>query len=71
MATPIYDDDIIDQIERDMLRFKIARQRAEEIVRDYGWNEEDEDFEFQIEQEAKKQWEEDHRREHERNRFRT
>ena len=39
-------------------RYREARKLAEEIVRDLGWNEKDDDFHFQIEQETKKQWDE-------------
>lgn len=50
---------IEEEIQLDMLRFRNARKQAEEIVLDRGWTREDEDFEFQVEQEAKVQWEED------------
>lgn len=56
---------IEEELERDIERLRESRLRAEEIVRDRGWSESDEDFEFQIEQEAKVQWSEafdlDHR----------
>lgn len=61
------DRDFRKQFEADMLRFKLARRNAEETVRDRGWTEKDEDFEIQVEEEAKKQWfelyEQDHPRE--------
>lgn len=66
MYRPLQDESIKEEFERDMQRFRDARKRAEELVRDWGWSEEDEDFEFQIEQEAKRQWEEDYEREMER-----
>lgn len=53
------DPDLRREIELDMLRFRWARQQAEEIVRDRGWSEKDEDFWIQIDEEAKRQWTED------------
>ncbi len=45
-------------IEQDLLRLREARALAEEIVRDHGWTEKDEDFEFQVEMESRRQWSE-------------
>jgi len=50
---------IEEEIELDMLRWKEILQRAEVVVRDRGWSESDEDFQIQIEEEAKHQWSED------------
>ena len=63
---PGYDDNVALEVERDIQRLRDCRKRAEEIVRDRGWSEEDEDFEFQIEQEVKEQWSEAFEREWER-----
>ena len=56
---------IEEELERDIERLRESRRRAEEIVRDRGWTEADEDFEIQIDEEAKVQWSEafdlDHR----------
>jgi hypothetical protein len=49
---------IEEEIELDMLRLQIARELAEELVRDRGWTEKDEDFWFQIDDETKRQWNE-------------
>lgn len=54
----IPDPDSRRAIDEDRLRLKEARMLAEEIVRDHGWTEEDEDFEFQVEMEARRQWSE-------------
>ena len=50
------------EIQIAYLRFHEARKLAEEVVRDLGWTEEDDDFHFQIEQEAKRQWDELYKR---------
>ena len=47
------------EMEIDMLRWKIARGQAEELVLDRGWSKEDEDFWYQVEDEAKRLLEED------------
>lgn len=47
------------EIERDMMRLRECNERAEEIVRDRGWDEKDDDFQIQIEEEAKRQWSEE------------
>lgn len=52
------------EVEAGILRHRFARQRAEDLVRDRGWTEKDEDFEFQIEQETKTQWEEAYEQEY-------
>jgi hypothetical protein len=44
------DDDILREIEADLLHWNIFRTQAEELVRDQGWNEKDEDFWYQIEE---------------------
>ncbi len=51
--------DIASQIEADRLHLKECRRRAEETVRDWGWNEQDEDFYLQVEEEEKRLWMED------------
>lgn len=43
----------------DLLRWNIAHDRAEEIVQASGCTKGDEDYEFQVEDETKRQWEED------------
>lgn len=53
-------DDMLQlEIETDMLRLRYAREQAEELVRDRGWTEKDDDFEIQVEEETKRQWNED------------
>ncbi|MEK7563280.1 MAG: hypothetical protein AAB544_02705 [Patescibacteria group bacterium] len=56
---------IEEELALDIERLRETRRRAEEIVRDRGWTEADEDFEIQIDEEAKVQWSEafdlDHR----------
>ncbi len=54
---------IEEELDLDILRLRETRQRAEEIVRDRGWSEADEDFEIQIAEEAKHQWNEECERE--------
>lgn len=54
-----YDPLLMQEIEMDMLRLRAARERAEELVRDRGWKEADDDFWFQVEDETKRQWDED------------
>ena len=51
------------EMEIDRLRWEIARENAEDLVRARGWSENDEDFLFQVEDETKRQWEEDFDRE--------
>ncbi len=63
------DDDIELLIELDRIRLREYRKTAEEIVRDHGWNEKDDDFQFQIEQEIKRLWSEDAEREFNRRRI--
>ena len=63
MPTSIFDDDIIREVELGMLRLRIARERAEELVRDRGWSEKDEDFDIQVEEETKRQWDEEYEQE--------
>jgi hypothetical protein len=63
MAPFTPDDALMAEIELDMLRWKIARDAAEDVVRSSGWSEEDEDFFLQIEEEAKRQWVEESERE--------
>jgi hypothetical protein len=48
------------EIEEGFLLLELTRQRAEDIVRDRGWSESDEDFALQIEEEMKRQWEEEY-----------
>lgn len=43
----------------DLLQWNIARDRAEGIILDRGWTKNDEDYEFQLEDETKRQWEDD------------
>ena len=54
---------IEEELELDILRLRETRRRAEEIVRDRGWSEADEDFEIQVDEEAKHQWNEECERE--------
>lgn len=57
-------DDIIElEMEIERLRWDIAHDRAKELVLARGWTENDEDFLMQVEEEAKRQWEEDAERE--------
>lgn len=49
----------------DHLRLKAARTRAEELIRDYSWTDEDSDFEIQVEKEARRQWNKEMDRERE------
>jgi hypothetical protein len=46
------------EIEADILQLRATRDLAEELVRARGWSEKDDDFWFQVEDEAKRQWEE-------------
>lgn len=50
--------DINEEIEQYRLQWKAARETAEELVRARGWSEQDDDFGLQIEEETKRQWEE-------------
>ena len=59
----VEDDQIIEEIEQNMLLLKICRERAEELVCDRGWNKESDDFDIQVEEEAKRQWDEEKERE--------
>jgi hypothetical protein len=43
-------------------RYREARKLAEEVVRDLGWNEKDDDFHLQIEEETKRRWDELYKR---------
>jgi len=47
------------EMEIDRLRWEIAHENAKELVLARGWKENDEDFQFQVEDEAKRLWEED------------
>lgn len=60
-----YNDEqsLLEEIELDMLRWHIVRETAEELVRARGRTEEDDDFWLQIEDEAKRQWDEESDRE--------
>ena len=66
MSHDISDEEIHRELELHILQWKEYRKEAEEIVRDRGWSEKDDDFEIQIEQEAKRLWEEESEREQER-----
>jgi len=66
MPNRSHDDMLLLEMEIDRLRLAIARERAEEIVKDLGWSEDDVDYLFQVEIEARRQWEEDCEREMER-----
>ena len=63
MENTLEDESLMEEIENDRLRLRIAREQAEELVRDRGWTENDEDFWFQVEEEAKRQWDEEYERE--------
>ena len=41
---------------------RAARELAEELVRGRGWSEKDDDFWYQVEEEAKRLWEEEYER---------
>lgn len=53
-------------MEIDYLRWEVAAENAEDIVRSNGWSEEDDDFDIQLEMETRRQWEEEMDREEER-----
>ncbi len=57
------DRELLREIERDMRRWREAQDTAEELVLDRGWKKTDEDYWFQVEEEAKRQWEKDWERE--------
>ncbi len=57
------DENLRLEMEIHRLSWQIARERAEELVRDRGWTEKDEDFLLQVEEESRKQWEVDMDRE--------
>lgn len=54
------------EMEIDYLRWEVAAENAEDIVRSNGWSEEDDDFDIQLEMETRRQWEEEMDREEER-----
>lgn len=50
------DQQIKTELEIHQLRWKYAQEQAKELVKARGWNEKDDDFDIQVEQEAKRQW---------------
>jgi hypothetical protein len=64
MFIPLDDQSFMNEIEADMIRWRTARDQAEELVRGHGWSEADDDFCFQVEEEAKRQWDEGWERDH-------
>ena len=60
---PMDDESLEHQMELDRLRLQVARERAIEIVKDYGWKESDEHFWYHVEDETKRQWDEEWERE--------
>ncbi len=50
------------ELEIDQSRWEVARERAEEIIKDLGWTEQDDDYLIQLEDETKRQWEEEYDR---------
>lgn len=60
-------DDLVDlEMELDEHRYNFARERAVELVREYGWTEKDDDFWLQVHEETKRLWDEEYDREMER-----
>jgi len=47
------------EMEIDFLRWESAREYAEDLVKDLGWSKNDEDYWFQVEEETKRQFDED------------
>jgi hypothetical protein len=50
------------ELEIDQSRWEVARERAEEIIKDLGWSEKDDDYLIQLEDETKRQWDEEYDR---------
>lgn len=61
-----HDEMLLLEIEIDRLRLEAAREHAEEIVKELGFNENDEDYLFEVEMETRRQWDEECDRERER-----
>ena len=57
------DEWLENEMEIHRLRWEIARERAEEIVREMGIRDDDDDFAFMVHDEAKRQWDEEYERE--------
>ena len=60
---PMFDetkeDTFLAQIDADIERWEAIRELAGELVRDRGWSQQDEDYWFQVEREARQLWQED------------
>ena len=54
-----YHPSIDEEMEIDRLGWECARALAEDIISGCGWTEEDDDFDIQVEQEARRQWHEE------------
>ena len=50
------------EMEIDEHRWQAAHELAEDIIRDMGWSEVDDDFCIQVNQEAKRIWEREYER---------
>jgi hypothetical protein len=59
MHENVSEEEIQEEIVFERLKWRTNRECAQEIVQSRGWSEKDEDYGMQVEQEARRLWEED------------